>query len=177
MRRQPAHAAAGTGARPPCIDAPAAGPGRYASESRSRSASTPPLRARAREALARLRSVLTVARRPVAEGRVGWPGACADRARGEADWTVRLVLLDARIGRTRLGEPLELYWRCRPDGLQALLAALSPDARLAARIEFDRGARMRARLRGIVRLQPPPGAADQKNARTPNETPRPGSGA
>ncbi|TCZ87621.1 hypothetical protein [Lysobacter sp. N42] len=116
--------------------------------------------------------------RPVTvQGRVAWPGACADRASGEAHWTVRVTLLDACIGRARLGEPLELHWRCAPEQLHALLVALSPDATLTARIRLDRGARMRARLCGIDRVQPPPRAVDQKNARTPKEMPRPGSGA
>lgn len=116
--------------------------------------------------------------RPVTvQGRVAWPGACADRASGEEHWTVRVTLLDARIGRTLLGEPLELHWRCAPAGLHALLVALSADAVLTARIELERGARMRARLRGIVRVKRPPRAVDQKNARTPKDTPRPGSGA
>ncbi|MFZ5655951.1 MAG: hypothetical protein ACOY37_02615 [Pseudomonadota bacterium] len=98
---------------------------------------------------------LRLRRGVVVEGRIGWSGACADRLSGQADWTLRLTLLDARIGRARLGEPLELHARCAPARLHGLLSALVPDARVTARIEFDRGARMRARLGGFLRIEPP----------------------
>lgn len=123
--------------------------------------------------------------RLVVDGRVGAPGACAERLPGQADWTLRLALVDARIGRARLGEPLQLHRRCAPDELQALLVSLPQGARLVARVELDRGNRMQARLHVVIRIDPVPpahaapaaGTDRQKNARTPNDTPRPGSGA
>lgn len=115
-------------------------------------------------------------------GRVAFPGACAERCAGQPDWTLRVALVDARIGRARLGEPLQLYRHCTPDELQGLLASLPEGARLLARVELDRGSRMQARLHAVLRIdlpEPERAAATppQKKARTPNDTPRPGSGA
>lgn len=142
------------------------------------------LRWRVGELVARVRR-LYGGGRLVVDGRVGVPGACAERLPEQADWTLRLALVDARIGRSRLGELLQLHRRCAPDELQALLVSLPEGARLVARVELDRGSRMQARLHAVLRVDPPgPAAAGaaaasgrQKNARTPNETPRPGSGA
>lgn len=117
-----------------------------------------------------------VARRVIVEGRISPPGACADRMGDERDWTLRLSLVAARIGHARIGEPLELHRRCADDELRRLLHAFAPGARLRARIELDRGPRMRARLCEVLHIGPTR-ERNQKNTRRPNEMPRPGSGA
>lgn len=93
-------------------------------------------------------------RRLIVDGRVAAPGACADRLTGDNDWTLRLTLVAARIGHAQLGEPLVLHRRCTPSDLQELLVALAPATRLVARIEPDRGPRMRARLCEVLRIEP-----------------------
>jgi hypothetical protein len=115
----------------------------------------------------------------IARGRVAEPGACADRAPGEPDWTLRLALDDVRVGRARLAEPLHLHRRCAPAEVQAWLEALPAGARIAARVEFEAGARMQARLHAFSPSARTGSATDagQKNARTPKATPRPGNGA
>lgn len=113
---------------------------------------------RVRRIAASLSARIHANRSVVVEGRVAWPGACADRLAGEAHWTLRVTLSDATLGRARLGEPLDLHRRCNAAELHELLAKLPAGARLVARIEFDRGARMRARLCGVLRVEPPPAA-------------------
>lgn len=101
-------------------------------------------------------------------GRVAWPGACADRLPGERMWTLRVTLADATLGQgARLGEPLHLHCRCDRPSLDRLLAALEAGACIEACIEIDRGTRMQARLRRLVRVEPAPRSTHAESLNRP----------